>query len=494
MSFELQFLNNLKIAAKFRLIVLGFTIPSIFLLILILSSNDILLPWKIFIITMTTILFFVMITLTSRISGSFLTDVKKINGALSKASLRDFNIESGIFRGDELGELGRNFNVMISELEKFLSERNERLFKAESALSREIADHIHSEEERTKQELLFSEVLNISVDGMRLTDEEGKIILVNDAYSRVVEMPRESLEGHLFSEVYHPDQRESVLELYKRDILNNSIKTHFEREDMLWNEKKIWFEFSNSFLKVSDSVLVLSVIRDISERKNAEFELMRRTQQLRNLASRLQSIREEERTMIAREIHDELGQVLTVLKIQVSLLANKLREDQKTLKSKIESVLKVIDLSVESVQKISAKLRPGILDDLGLVAAIEWQAQDFQEMTGIECICNLPKEDIELNETKSTAIFRIFQEAITNVARHSQAGRTEIDFVLDSNNLILEVRDNGKGISGKEIGGSKSLGILGMKERALILGGEVFITGTPGKGTKVKVVMPVNHS
>ncbi|MCU7497118.1 MAG: sensor histidine kinase [Ignavibacteria bacterium] len=215
------------------------------------------------------------------------------------------------------------------------------------------------------------------------------------------------------------------------------------------------------------------------------------SQQLRNLSSRLQSIREEERTMIAREIHDELGQVLTVLKIQISLLANKLRDDQDDLKEKIEQASGVIDKTVESVQRISSKLRPGILDNLGLIPAIEWQAQDFQERTGIKCDLSLPKEEISMDDEKSTAIFRIFQEALTNVARHAKASLITVYLGVSAENLVLEFTDNGMGITEEQIRDPKSLGLLGMKERAFILGGSVVINGEPGRGTSVKVLMPM---
>ena len=223
----------------------------------------------------------------------------------------------------------------------------------------------------------------------------------------------------------------------------------------------------------------------------ADEKLKDYTEQLRSLASHLQTIREEERTSIAREIHDELGQVLTVLKIQISLLSNKLRDDQQYLKDKITLVSCVIDSTVESVQRISSKLRPGILDDLGLIPALEWQAQDFQKSAGIICEYILPKKDIILEPEKSTAIFRIFQEALTNVARHAKADKITISLLDSDDKLILEIADNGKGITQGQIEGSKSLGILGMKERALIVGGTVKIEGS-SKGTVVQVCVPLN--
>ena len=197
--------------------------------------------------------------------------------------------------------------------------------------------------------------------------------------------------------------------------------------------------------------------------------------------------------MIAREIHDELGQVLTVMKIQLSLLGNKLNPEQIALKEKIEILTKLIDQSVESVQKISAKLRPTILDELGLNAAIEWQTEEFEKLTNIKCSLLLPKDDLKLTSNKSTAIFRIFQEALTNIARHSEADKVIISLITNQNNLNLEITDNGKGISTEQIKDLKSFGIHGMEERALIFGGQVTLDGFSGKGTKVKVEIPIDQ-
>ncbi len=196
--------------------------------------------------------------------------------------------------------------------------------------------------------------------------------------------------------------------------------------------------------------------------------------------------------MIAQEIHDELGQVLTVLKIQISLLAKKLNKNQESLKAKINSLSDMIDASVESVQKISAKLRPGILDELGLIAAIEWQAEEFEKLTNIKCSLVLPKEELKLEKNKSTAIFRIFQEALTNIARHSQATKIGISLLNHQSNIYLEIMDNGKGISPEQIKDFKSLGIHGMEERAMVFGGQVYVEGIPGKGTIVKVEIPID--
>ena len=210
---------------------------------------------------------------------------------------------------------------------------------------------------------------------------------------------------------------------------------------------------------------------------------------LRRLAAHLISVREEERAHIAREIHDELGQVLTGIKMEVGWLAKRLKEP--ALLEKTESMSKLIDSTVQTVRKIATGLRPEMLDDMGLIAAVAWQAKEFQKRTGIRCRTKLPPEGTKLDLEVSTTAFRIFQEILTNVARHARATRVDIELTVDEERLALEVADNGVGIPNAELNGRKSLGLLGMQERALLFGGHVGITGTPGQGTRVSVSIPI---
>lgn len=235
--------------------------------------------------------------------------------------------------------------------------------------------------------------------------------------------------------------------------------------------------------------------RERREREHAEEKLRRSHQQLRALTSYLQSVREEERTRIAREVHDELGQALTGLKLDLSWLSGKLNgHAAKTLPVKVKEMIAQIDATIHTVRRIATELRPGILDSLGLLAAIEWQTSDFQERTGIQCDLRLEVKDPIWDQTFTTVCFRIFQETLTNIIRHAKATEVEITLAQDGSEVVLTVRDNGKGISEKEIINARSIGLIGMKERAAQIGGSVFFFGLPDRGTTVTMRVPLSSA
>lgn len=236
--------------------------------------------------------------------------------------------------------------------------------------------------------------------------------------------------------------------------------------------------------------------KEIAERKQAETELRITSEQLRALSARLQSAREAEGTRIAREIHDELGAVLTGLKWDLEeisrMLSTQPSESQlAVMLEKVRALIKLIDMSVSTLRRIASELRPSILDDLGLVAAIEWQAQQFQGRTGIVCVCDCVLDKVELTEEQSTAVFRILQEALTNVLRHAQATKVDIKTDKENGYFVVSVSDNGKGMTESKKSEQQSLGILGMRERAHLVGGEVSITSAQGRGTVVTVRVPI---
>ncbi|MEW6002846.1 MAG: histidine kinase, partial [Nitrospirota bacterium] len=260
-----------------------------------------------------------------------------------------------------------------------------------------------------------------------------------------------------------------------------------------------YYIFDFPFTDRDGSTLILEMGIDITEQKRSEEklkqareELKKSYEQLRNLSEHLQSAREEERTHIAREIHDELGQALTALKMEVSTLATKLYPNHKPLIQKTELILRHFDETIQSVKKICSELRPSVLDHFGIVEAIRWQAREFQERSGIKCDVLIEPEEITLDENLSTVIFRIFQETLTNVIRHAKATQVEASLKKKDGEIMLEVKDNGKGITEKKISGApKSFGLIGIKERIHHFGGSLEIKGIRKKGTTLTVSIPL---
>jgi len=231
--------------------------------------------------------------------------------------------------------------------------------------------------------------------------------------------------------------------------------------------------------------------RGIADRLSKEEEFRRSTEQLRELSARLQSVREEERTQIARAIHDELGQALTGLKMDVAWLQKHMDQQPPALLEKTEAMSDLIDVIVQAVRRIATELRPGILD-LSLVATIEWQLQEFQDRSGIQGKLISAPEETALDADGATTVFRIFQEILTNVTRHAQATQIEVSVEENATFLTLQVQDNGRGITSSEIHSPKSIGLLGMQERARLRAGEVHFQGAPGQGTTVTVRLPLS--
>ena len=239
-----------------------------------------------------------------------------------------------------------------------------------------------------------------------------------------------------------------------------------------------------------DLVEFIGTVMDVTESRRAEQELQRSFDQLRALTAQLQSVREEERKRVAREIHDELGQALTAIKLDVTALVREPPDKRRAVR-RSRSILKLLDETIQSVQRISTDLRPGILDDLGLAAALEWAAEEFEARTGTKIRISISDEDnITIDPDRATALFRIFQEILTNVARHAKASEVNAWLANENGDLALEVHDNGLGVREEQLSAGRSLGILGMRERALLLGGELIIHGVPGGGTTVRVRIP----
>jgi len=284
-------------------------------------------------------------------------------------------------------------------------------------------------------------------------------------------------------------------------VLDSELSIPFEYMIKNKNGKKIWINQRSVVLRNNNEpVTIEAILTDITERKNYEQKLEETTLKLRALTNYQQKVREEERLHISREIHDQLGQDLTVLKMDLAMLSKKsgkvnsevTSESIGTFTEELNRIIPYIDDIINKVRKIATELRPDILDKLGLLEAIEWHAGEFEKRSQIKCKTNFKVEEVNLNPEKSISVFRIFQETLTNTARHSGATEVEIDLLLQNGWMILTIKDNGRGITTAEIEKGTSLGILGMKERVLLLGGIWNIKGEKDKGTTVDIKLPLN--
>lgn len=241
----------------------------------------------------------------------------------------------------------------------------------------------------------------------------------------------------------------------------------------------------------TDAMLVLA--NDVTEKIVAEEALNKSHQDLRQLATHLEKVRETERTHIAREIHDELGQQLTGLKMDISWLNRKIKNQDTEVHLKIAETIQLIDTTVKTVRRIATELRPSILDDLGLIAALEWQSEEFEKRFEIKCLFKCNVREAEVSADLATGIFRIYQECLTNVLRHSQAVMVSSYLQIKDRILRFTITDNGKGFVATDISSKKTLGLLGMKERTNLLGGTYEITSSPGEGTSVLIIVPLSN-
>jgi PAS domain S-box-containing protein len=292
--------------------------------------------------------------------------------------------------------------------------------------------------------------------------------------------------------IYEKDK--SIVEQQVEELLNGSgdrnqmLNRNYTKEGNV-----IYCEWYNSALRNPQGsiVTILSLVHDVTERRNAEEMMHQSYQQIRSLTEHLQNIREEERTYIAREIHDELGQQLTVLKMDIAWLSKKVNGKDDAVKEKLMDLLNLLDNMVQSVRRISSELRPGILDDLGLAAALEWHLNEFEKRSGVKTHFICPEEEQQLPGPVKTNLYRIFQESLTNVARHAQASEVTVNLAQQDGQITLTIKDNGQGFDQQLAGKKRTLGILGMKERAAMMGGTYEIQSEPGIGTTISVVIPL---
>ncbi|HZJ36794.1 MAG TPA: PAS domain-containing protein, partial [Gillisia sp.] len=295
-----------------------------------------------------------------------------------------------------------------------------------------------------------------------------------------------------FIATIHPEDRPEFDKLLE-EIWKKKKHIDIKYRIVLKNGTVKWIHESGNLIKVGkdQSFHYEGTVQDITSQKEYENQILEVSKRLRSLTAHLQTVQEEERIKIAREIHDELGQQLTGIKLDASWLKNKTKIHFEEEKERMDRLINNINTTINNVRKIATNLRPGVLDDLGLEAAIEWQAAQFEEQTGIPCLFKTSKVSDNYEKTVNTAVYRIFQEALTNVIRHANASKVIIKLYEKNSILVLEVADNGSGIWETEKNKTQSLGITGMKERAFMINGTFSIKRRNEGGTMVKLSVPL---
>jgi PAS domain S-box-containing protein len=351
----------------------------------------------------------------------------------------------------------------------------------------DVTHRIEMEYALSKSEARMRSVFNNVSDGIIIIDENGIIEKLNPSVEKLLGYSAKELIGHSINELMpEPDRsrHDSYLTNYLASGKAKILDTRREVNGLRKDGSIFPMELGVSEFYVDQRHFFIGMVHDITERKNAE-------EAQRDLSSHLETAREDERTRIAREIHDELGSILTALKMDLSWLNKQLPPDLHLCHEKIPVMSRHLDDAIGSVRKIIADLRPSILDHLGLLAAIDWKLDEFREQNGIQCVLNAPENTIVMDESRDIAVFRIMQEALTNIALHSRATNVTLDVETDANSLMMKMTDNGCGIAKAQMHKPGKYGILGMHERARHFGGTVTISSNPGKGTTLVLSMPL---
>lgn len=356
-----------------------------------------------------------------------------------------------------------------------------------SAFVRDIAEHQQAVEQLRFQSAILQNVQ----DSIIVTDLEGRVMYWNDGATAVFGYTADEMHGRTLQVVYSETSPGG---------LAADIKHILEGEDQLseWSGRRkdgspVWVDARTAVLRDArgQAIGLLGVGKDITERRRAAEALQATHQRLRDFAGRMRSVREQERALMARQIHDELGQVLTALGMDVAWLAARLPSNDRPLVEKCRAMAAIIEGTIGRVRTLATELRPAVLDDLGLLAAIEWETQQFTRRTGIACVLDVPAALPPLDADRSTDLFRILQEALTNVVRHAAAHHVEVQVRVTAAELVLVVGDDGRGIGAAAAANPRSLGLLGMRERALLWNGTVDVRARPQGGTSVIVQLPL---
>ncbi|MES2693920.1 MAG: PAS domain-containing protein [Verrucomicrobiota bacterium] len=382
---------------------------------------------------------------------------------------------------------GKELTASLKEIAALKAERDERAAAAKT-------DHLRVETALRGSEERFRELAENINEVFWITDPlKLEILYLSPAYERIWGRSRESLylAPETCLDAVHPEDVERVQRAEEDRRVTGTYDEEYRivRLDgsIRWIRNRA-FPVRNAAGELSR---IVGVAEDVTERKHAELELRTVEQQLRALVGRLHTVREEEARRIARELHDDLGQELTALNMELADLGIKLPNATAKQREQIARMHAIVNHTVEVVQNIASELRLGQLDVLGLTAAIEWHVMEFSERSSIPCRVTRLDEVVNMSDVQKTAVFRILQEALTNIVRHAVATEVEISLHAEAHQVVLRVSDNGRGITSAELNRENAIGLLGIRERAQMVGAVVTITGIPGKGTIITVTVPL---
>ncbi|NQT23867.1 PAS domain S-box protein [candidate division KSB1 bacterium] len=353
----------------------------------------------------------------------------------------------------------------------------------------EMALYKHRIEKKLKQnQAWLSTILTSLGEAIIVTDAEGAVQFINPKGEEISGYKQDEVIGNRLEEYIHFQDEKTGAPIIWNPIKEIKSQTGLDQLKVLNLISK-----SGSIIPIEETVApilddldqligIVTIFRDVTRQREYQ-------QRLREFSAYLQTVQENERTHIAREIHDELGQTLTALKMDVSWLRRKIEDIPIHIEQKMSMMTELIDQTILRVKKITSELRPGLLDDLGLAAAIEWQSDEFSKRTEIPCRVMIRPEDLTLNNLLSTSLFRVFQEALTNIMRHANATEVEVNLIKHTHEVELKIKDNGCGIQKSQINDPKSFGLIGIRERIQFIGGHVHIHGIKGKGTTIQVLI-----
>lgn len=351
------------------------------------------------------------------------------------------------------------------------------------------ARHDLAQHHLVRREEQLRQCIDSSPAGMLLVDATGSIVLVNVEAGRLLGYERHALEGQSvealvpdFERAGHARHRAGFLAEAGSRRMASGRDVHALHRD----GHQLTLDIGLARIDTQDGSFVLATLADVGERRQAAL-----AREGRDLARRLHSAEEEQRKRMAREIHDALGQSLTALKLDIGWLATQLPDEPAHLHEHVIAMEELATATIDDVRRLSAELRPSILDDQGLLAAIRWQVGDFEKRSGLSCTLTLPNDMIDWSAERCTVAFRVLQESLTNVLRHAQARHVAVSLrPRQQGDAVLEVRDDGRGITEVEAARPQALGLLGMRERALLHDGVLTVTGVAGLGTTVTLCMP----